>query len=67
MGLIANPLPLGDIVSADTAHYRSSTGMAITTYIQGVASTGVNTYRISTLCPTLAVPKYIINLMGTLN
>ncbi len=67
MGLIANPLPLGDIGSADTAHYRSNTGMAITTYIQGVASTGVNTYRISTLCPTLAVPKYIINLMGTVN
>jgi len=61
MGYLANPLPLGDIASADMNTHRKE-NMYITTYVQGLVLSGVNTFRMSFQCPTLAIPRYLINL-----
>ena len=63
MGVIANPVKLGEIHGADNNRYVDrSNNMDCTTYIQGVVTNGVNTFRNSCQCPTLVVPDYIVNL-----
>lgn len=68
MGIIANPVRLGDIVGADNARYTlRGANVDIHTYIQGLVNNFVNTYRMSCLCATLAFPRYLINLPSALN
>ena len=67
MGIIANPIPLGDIVGADNHSYVNRiNNVAVHCYIQGLVPNGSNDYRTSVLCPTLAVPDYIIVLPTTI-
>jgi hypothetical protein len=67
MGIIANPIGLGDIVGADNSRYvLRGANVDITCYIQGVVNEGVNTYRMACLCPTLAFPRYLIHLPSAL-
>ena len=65
MGIVSNGVPLGDIVSADQATYKTD-NVVINSYIQGVVTNGVNSYRLSSQNPTLAIPHYIMNLPSTL-
>jgi len=65
MGIIANPVPLGVIHSADQSNYRKDK-MAISAYIQGLVQNGVNTYRMSCQMPTLAIPSYLMFLPSPL-
>lgn len=63
MGIIANPVPLGEIYGADNTRYNlKGANVDCRTYIQGVVNNGVNSIRMSTLVPTLAIPSYLINL-----
>lgn len=67
MGMIANPIPLGEIVGADNSRYHlEGANLDVTTYVQGLATNGINTFRMSTLCPTLAIPSYIVHLPGAI-
>ena len=63
MGIIANPIKLGRIAGADNNMYMNKAkNMVVHSYIQGLVTTGVNTYRMSCQCPTLAIASYIVNL-----
>ena len=67
MGILANPLPLEDIFGADNAEYRRPDGKIILkANYQGVNTNGVNTFRVQTLIPTLAVAPYLIHLPSAL-
>lgn len=67
MGVIANPLKLGRIAGADNNRYvNKAKNCDVTCYVQGLVSTGVNDYRMSMMCPTLAIPSYLVNLPSTL-
>ena len=63
MGILANALPLDDVMGADNTDYKGKNGkILVKTSVQGVNLTGVNTFRMQTLLPTLAVPSYLIHL-----
>jgi hypothetical protein len=67
MGIIANPIRLGDIVGADNARYNlKQANCDVTCYIQGLVNNGVNTYRMSSLVPTLAFARYLVHLPSAL-
>ena len=67
MGIIANALPLTEIYGADNSKYSSDDGkMSNQTYVQGLVTSGVNTFRMSCLMPTLAIGRYLINLPSAL-
>ena len=61
MGIVSNSVKLGDLVSTQMSTYTSE-NVSVTSYIQGLATSGVNTYRLSTQVPTLAIPHYVMNL-----
>lgn len=60
MGIVANTVKLADLVSTQQSTYTSDDGLSITSYIQGLAISGVNTYRLSMQVPTLAIPHYCV-------
>ena len=63
MGVVANPVKLGRIAGADNNRYQNAAkNMDITAYIQGLVTSGANTFRMSCQCPTLAIPSYVVNL-----
>lgn len=67
MGVVANPVKLGRIVGADNNRYMNAgKNMDITSYVQGLVTSGANTYRMSCQCPTLAIPSYLVNLPSTI-
>ncbi len=67
MGIIANSLTLAEIAGADNETYVSnSNNVRIRTAMQGVVSTGLNQLRMSLLCPTLAIPDYMVVLPSAL-
>ena len=67
MGIIANPLRLGDIIGADNGFYNvGQANLSMNSYAQGVVDNGANSYLMRCLCPTLAYPRNLINLIGSL-
>lgn len=63
MGIIANPIPLAEIVGADNKRYHvAAENIDVMCYVQGLATSGLNTYRMSTMIPTLGIGRYLINL-----
>jgi hypothetical protein len=67
MGIVANTLQLAEIYGADSASYVSKENdVRISCTAQGVVSTGLNQFRTSMLCPTLAIPDYIVMLPSSL-
>jgi len=68
MGIIANPIPaLDEIRGAENGRYESpQTNMYTQSMIQGLVTNGINTIRLLSFVPTLAIASYIINLPSPL-
>ena len=67
MGIVANPLPLAPIVGAENGSYMNyQNKVGVQTSIQGSNLDGINVFRMSVLMPTLAIPRYIMNLPSQL-
>lgn len=67
MGIVANSLMLAEIAGADNETYVSNANdVRIMAAMQGVVSTALNQLRMSLLCPTLAIPDYIVVLPSAL-
>lgn len=67
MGYVANALPMEDIYGAVNATYKSpNSRFILQSIMQGDATTRNNVYRLDALVPTLAIPRYGINLLGSL-
>jgi hypothetical protein len=67
MGIVANTLPLTEIYGADNATYVSGVNdVRVRCAAQGTVATGINQFRISVLCPTLAIPEYMVVLPSAL-
>lgn len=65
MGIIANPIALDEIHGADNSRFAmQGANVDVRTYVQGVVNNGVNSIRMSSLVPTLAIPSYLINLIS---
>lgn len=65
MGYCANSVALAPIYSADMSNYKDAqNNIMMQSYVQGLVPNGVNTFRLSTLVATLAIPYYIVWLPG---
>ena len=66
MGYVSNCIPMPELYGALNADYKSpDSKMMLNSYAQGDINNITNKYRLDTTCPTLAIPRYGINLLGS--